>query len=91
MIKGGTNDIFLMPPPNINSNPDVEIYDYIIVGAGSAGCVLANRLSGDPEVRVCLLEAVLRVRGMEGMRVSDASIMPLFSWGKHKRSSNNDS
>ncbi len=36
---------------------DLGLFDYVVVGAGTAGCALANRLSADPDVGVLLLEA----------------------------------
>jgi choline dehydrogenase-like flavoprotein len=61
-----------------------EAFDYVIVGAGTAGCVLANRLSEDPRNSVCLIEAgadkshlFIRVPALVGAALT----LPQYSWG----------
>ncbi len=41
----------------MQTNPSIGTFDYVIVGGGTAGCLLANRLSADANVTVCLIEA----------------------------------
>ncbi len=59
-------------------------FDYVIVGGGSAGCVLASRLSEDPDVSVCLLEAGGAGRGWL-VRVPFGMVLtvpaPFINWG----------
>jgi choline dehydrogenase len=63
-----------------------DTYDYIIVGAGSAGCVIANRLTENPDVSVLLLEAGPRDNSLK-LKVPAAFIYnytsPQYNWTYH--------
>ena len=53
----------------------VDTFDYVVVGAGSAGCVVASRLAEDPDISVALLEA-----GGPYRRVLDIPLVGLWAW-----------
>lgn len=64
----------------------MDEFDYIIVGAGSAGCVLANRISANPENRVLLVEAGGSDRNIfvqMPTALSYPMAMDRFNWGYH--------
>jgi choline dehydrogenase len=68
-----------------NKTPiDLGSYDYVIIGAGSAGCVLANRLGEDPKARILVLEAGGSDRSIY-VQMPTALSIPMntsrFNWG----------
>lgn len=65
------------------SADDPWVFDYVIVGAGAAGCILANRLSESGAWRVCILEAGPRDRSLDIQMPSGAGRIlsdPRFTW-----------
>jgi len=66
-----------------NALPLKQSYDYIVIGAGSAGVVVANRLTEDPNIQVLLLEAgdpQTYITDMPGLAIPLWKDIPLFDW-----------
>ena len=65
----------------------MDSVDYIIIGAGSAGCVLANRLSEDSDVTIRVLEAGPMDRSLYALSMPAAFAVPLkndrYNWYYH--------